>query len=481
MFKQVKQPNHNQLDHQENMETKARNYTSIYTPSPGCMQIITLTFLQYQYLAILSFILVFISFSMASARGTTRVAVRTRARTPVVEQIVPNSGWTEDSAAHYLVVDLPEFRKEEVKLQVNEWKRVHFRLTFPEPVNSNMDKIAGNFDGGILYVIVPKQVKQENKESEIAKTGNGEVERAEENDRHQHGNGEVERAEENDRHRHTPNADEGRRDSSQHGNHTEQEVNRNESEHIRDFSEQVIKNWEQESMLRSAVEVLRKNKGIVITAVIAFSLGFVRRVVVEVIDARNLLPKDGQGSSSPYVVVDFDGQRKRTTTRFKELNPVWNEPLEFIVSDPDNMEFEELEVELYNDKKFGNGSGRKNHFLGRVKLYGTQFSRRGEEALVYYTLEKRSVFSWIRGEIGLRIYYYDDMLLEDDKPPLPQEEEQGERLEQNKPPPGVVVLLIRRALWLWRNRRRRWCMSRRIRLCRKCVTVLCRKCSSSPR
>lgn len=44
---------------------------------------------------------------MASARGTTRVGVRTRARTPVVEEIVPNSGWTEDSAGHYLLVDLP--------------------------------------------------------------------------------------------------------------------------------------------------------------------------------------------------------------------------------------------------------------------------------------------------------------------------------------------------------------------------------------
>ncbi|GAU32820.1 hypothetical protein TSUD_208880 [Trifolium subterraneum] len=152
----------------------------------------------------------------------------------------------------------------------------------------------------------------------------------------------------------------------------------------------------------------------------------VRRLAVEVVDARNLLPKDGQGSSSPYVVADFDGQRKRTTTRFKELNPVWNESLEFIVSDPENMEFEELEVEVYNDKKFGNGSGRKNHFLGRVKLYGTQFSGRGEEALVYYTLEKKSVFSWVRGEIGLKIYYYDEML---------QQEEQQQQQQEQQPPP----------------------------------------------
>lgn len=156
----------------------------------------------------------------------------------------------------------------------------------------------------------------------------------------------------------------------------------------------------------------------------------VRKLVVEVADARNLLPKDGQGSSSPYVVADFDGQRKRTATKIRELNPVWNEPLEFIVSDPDNMDYEELDIEVFNDKRYGNGSGRKNHFLGRVKLYGSQFAKRGDEGLVYYQLEKKSVFSWIRGEIGLRIYYYDELVEEAPPPPPPQEEQ---------PPPPTVA------------------------------------------
>ncbi|MFS8019841.1 hypothetical protein Hanom_Chr15g01408421 [Helianthus anomalus] len=47
-----------------------------------------------------------------------------------------------------------------------------------------------------------------------------------------------------------------------------------------------------------------------------------------------------------------------------------------------------------------NGSARKNHFLGRVKLYGTQFAKRENAGLIYFQLEKNSVFSWIRGEIG---------------------------------------------------------------------------------
>lgn len=130
---------------------------------------------------------------------------------------------------------------------------------------------------------------------------------------------------------------------------------------------------------------------------------------MEIVEARDLLPKDGQGSSSPYVVVDFDGQRKRTSTRFRDLNPVWNEPLEFIVSEPATMDYEELDVEVYNDKRASAGAGRKNHFLGRVKIYGSQFARRGDEGLVYFPLEKKSVFSWVRGELGLRICYWDEV------------------------------------------------------------------------
>ncbi|KAL8464980.1 hypothetical protein ACS0TY_034455 [Phlomoides rotata] len=161
----------------------------------------------------------------------------------------------------------------------------------------------------------------------------------------------------------------------------------------------------------------------------------VRKLLVEVIEARDLLPKDGQGSSSPYVVADFDGQKRRTSTVQRNLNPVWNEALEFIVSDPKTMEFEELNVEVFNDKKLSNGNARKNHFLGRVKLYGSQFAKRGEEGLVYYTLEKKSVFSWIKGELGLKIYYYDE-IAEEDPPPPPQE--QPPPPQEQQPPEEVM-------------------------------------------
>ncbi|KAK3440124.1 hypothetical protein EUGRSUZ_B00432 [Eucalyptus grandis] len=166
----------------------------------------------------------------------------------------------------------------------------------------------------------------------------------------------------------------------------------------------------------------------------------VRKLLVEVIDARDLLPKDGQGSSSPYVIVEFDNQKRRTSTQYRNLNPAWHEALEFVVSDPENMAYEELDVEVFNDKRYAaGGGGRKNHFLGRVKLYGSQFQRRGEEGLVYHQLEKKSVFSWIRGEIGLRICYYDE-LVEEHPPPPPQTPPPEEAAQHHHPPPPGAEL-----------------------------------------
>jgi len=161
--------------------------------------------------------------------------------------------------------------------QINAWKHDHFRLTFPAPLDSDMDRIAGKFDAGVLYVTIPKQVTQDSTVSELRKVGNGKVGRAEENGSHRLGNGEVERARENDSQGHgngkVERAEENDSHASQHDKDREQEVKRNENGSITEFPEQVIRKWEQESMLRGAAEVLKENKGIVVTAVVAFSLG----------------------------------------------------------------------------------------------------------------------------------------------------------------------------------------------------------------
>eukprot|EP01018_Ginkgo_biloba_P000310 Gb_34981 [translate_table: standard] len=138
-----------------------------------------------------------------------------------------------------------------------------------------------------------------------------------------------------------------------------------------------------------------------------------RKVIVEVVDAHNLMPKDGEGSSSPFVMVNFDDQCKRTRTKHKDLNPVWNEKLEFTMSDPELMTGEELVAEVCNDT--GTSNARRNHFLGRVKLLGSQFPKMGEETLIHYPLQNKSILSLIKGNLGLKIYYIDEPI----KPPDP--------------------------------------------------------------
>ncbi|KAK9096195.1 hypothetical protein Sjap_021692 [Stephania japonica] len=144
-----------------------------------------------------------------------------------------------------------------------------------------------------------------------------------------------------------------------------------------------------------------------------------RKLIVEVVDARGLLPKDGHGTSSPYVVVDFYGQRRRTRTVHRDLNPAWNEVLEFNVGAPSDVFGDILELDVCHDRNVG--PTRRNNFLGRIRLNSSQFVRKGEEALMYFPLEKKSFFSWIQGEIGLKIYYVNEAA-NNASPPTPPPE-----------------------------------------------------------
>ena len=55
------------------------------------------------------------------------------------------------------------------------------------------------------------------------------------------------------------------------------------------------------------------------------------KLVVEVVAAHNLMPKDGEGSSSPFVEVEFENQRLRTQVKYKDLNPFGTKKLVFQV------------------------------------------------------------------------------------------------------------------------------------------------------
>ncbi|KAG6636812.1 FT-interacting protein 7 [Carya illinoinensis] len=125
---------------------------------------------------------------------------------------------------------------------------------------------------------------------------------------------------------------------------------------------------------------------------------------VDVVSAHNLLPKDGLGSSNAFVELYFDGQKFRTTIKEKDLNPVWNESYYFNISDPSNLHYLTLDAYIYNNVK----ATSSRSFLGKISLTGTSFVPYSDAVVLHYPLEKRGIFSHVRGELGLKVYITDD-------------------------------------------------------------------------
>ncbi|XP_059441023.1 uncharacterized protein LOC132173526 [Corylus avellana] len=244
---------------------------------------------------------------MANLGGVMRSSSR------IVEEFVPYSGWTEDAKAHHLLIDLPDFNKEDVKLhidsqgqmivggerKVNEEKYVYFEQTFTVPENTVVDQISGKFDGEFLYVTVPKQAVVE---EEIEYVDHGMISTAQENEHEKPTNYENELGKptnyenelgkptnyenelgkptnyENELGKPTNYDDKlsSRDDRHQHGNiHGSRQSEEEKGNSHLGFPEENIRKWENESIiiLRMVVNMVKRNKGIVITALLAFSLG----------------------------------------------------------------------------------------------------------------------------------------------------------------------------------------------------------------
>ncbi|XP_021281477.1 FT-interacting protein 1-like [Herrania umbratica] len=133
---------------------------------------------------------------------------------------------------------------------------------------------------------------------------------------------------------------------------------------------------------------------------------------VEVVGAHDLVAKDGQGSSNPFVELHFDDQRFRTTTKEKDLNPVWNESFYFNISDPNNLSHLPLEAYVYSHNKANNAKT----CLGKVRLTGTSFVPYSDAVVLHYPLEKRTIFSRAKGELGLKVFVTDDPSIKSSNP-----------------------------------------------------------------
>merc|ERR1711970_539752 len=55
------------------------------------------------------------------------------------------------------------------------------------------------------------------------------------------------------------------------------------------------------------------------------------KLKITIVEAIGLLPKDNNGSSDPYCLVQVGRTVKKTTTKKKTLSPTWNEPFDFKV------------------------------------------------------------------------------------------------------------------------------------------------------
>ncbi|EEF50507.1 synaptotagmin, putative [Ricinus communis] len=136
------------------------------------------------------------------------------------------------------------------------------------------------------------------------------------------------------------------------------------------------------------------------------------RLGVEVVGAHDLMPKDGQGSASAFVEIHFDHQKFRTTTKEKDLNPVWNESFYFNISDPNNLSNLTLEAYVYNHGK----ENTTKSCLGKVRLTGTSFVPYSDAVVLHYPLEKRGLFSRVKGELGLKVFVTDNPSIRSSNP-----------------------------------------------------------------
>lgn len=83
------------------------------------------------------------------------------------------------------------------------------------------------------------------------------------------------------------------------------------------------------------------------------------KLIVQVIEARDLLAMDSNGLSDPYVKLQLGKQRAKTKVVKKSLNPIWDEEFSFRVGDLK----EELFVSVLDEDKYFS-----DDFLGQIKV-----------------------------------------------------------------------------------------------------------------
>ncbi|KAF8390258.1 hypothetical protein HHK36_024783 [Tetracentron sinense] len=245
-------------------------------------------------------------------RGRRWTGERSDSRKLTYEDFQPSFDWTHESNCHVLLVDLPGFKKEEVKLQVDNLGKVtvsgerritysrysRFKKEFSVPEDSDIGKISGKFEGGLLFVIIPKKAierveeyKEENVSAKKVEEKNIQGKPSiEENPKKA-----TKREEEPKKEKESAiniEEDTKQKISNNEENPKKEDIKNDLGHGIRDERKgeserySVKEGWnrvrgmktEKEGLevgtMESVIEKISKNKQVLITAVLAFSLGF---------------------------------------------------------------------------------------------------------------------------------------------------------------------------------------------------------------
>lgn len=147
-------------------------------------------------------------------------------------------------------------------MQVSQNKKKRFEQRFELPKNSDIENITGKLDGEILYISVPKKAEQEHEEIKHGSSHGAKMDTFDPTPTTTSEPAPVSDVDKDDN---------GKNSDAYESDEKEDEIGLERRKHRRDSNE----DWVQEAdlFLRLAIEQLKKNKGIVVTAIFAFSLG----------------------------------------------------------------------------------------------------------------------------------------------------------------------------------------------------------------
>ncbi|XP_031118648.1 22.0 kDa heat shock protein-like [Ipomoea triloba] len=183
------------------------------------------------------------------------------------KELTPPFYWLEDSSSHYLILDLPGFRREEIKVEVdneghinisgerkmNESEYIFFKQSFNPPENSRPETATVLLEDDILYVSISKQATE--KEGEKIPPGNPVQEQNQQNQSNTSSD-EIDSEHENDKNRYGSCCSSDEED---------------EEEEFHDAK--AMHNLKQETILPMGADKLRRNSMIVTVVILAISLG----------------------------------------------------------------------------------------------------------------------------------------------------------------------------------------------------------------